>query len=95
MIPIITVITPYHGTTIIRFVASGTNPDLVSPLISDLRRIQITEELMTHSGEPHSAPPCTSMSTHHVCTDGLGHDAADWCFEGRGRREHGGRGEQR
>ena len=52
MIPIITVITSYHGTTIIRFVASGTNPDLVSPLISDLKRTQTAEELMTHYGEP-------------------------------------------
>lgn len=35
MIPIITVITSYHGAAIIRFVASRTNPDLVSPFISD------------------------------------------------------------
>lgn len=35
MIPIITVITSYHGTAIIRFVASRTDPDLVSPFISD------------------------------------------------------------
>lgn len=35
MIPIIAVITSYHETAIIWFVASRTNPDLVSPFISD------------------------------------------------------------
>jgi len=43
MIPIVTVITSYHGTTVIRFVASRTNPDLVSPFISDLSHIYETE----------------------------------------------------
>lgn len=36
MIPIIAVIASYHGTAIIKFVASRTNPDLVSAFISDL-----------------------------------------------------------
>lgn len=36
MIPIITVIASYHGTAIIRFVASRTDPDLVSPFIYNL-----------------------------------------------------------
>lgn len=37
MIPIVAVITSYHRTAVIRFVASRTNPDLVSPFISYLR----------------------------------------------------------
>ena len=43
MIPVITVITSYHGTAIISFVASRTNPDLVSPFISYLPEMQTTE----------------------------------------------------
>lgn len=36
MIPIITAITSDHGTAVISFVAAGTNPDLISPFISNL-----------------------------------------------------------
>lgn len=35
VIPVVTAITSYHGTAIIRFVTSRANPDLVSPLISN------------------------------------------------------------
>lgn len=36
MIPIVAVVTSDHGTAVIGFVASWTNPDLVPPLIANL-----------------------------------------------------------
>lgn len=41
LLPVIPVVAafalaPYHGTAVVGFVASGTNPDLVSPFISNL-----------------------------------------------------------
>lgn len=36
VIPVVTVVTSNHRAAVIRFVASGTNPDLVSPFIPDL-----------------------------------------------------------
>lgn len=36
MIPIVAVVTSDHGTTVIRFVASGTNPDLVPTFVTNL-----------------------------------------------------------
>lgn len=44
MIPIITVVTSDHGAAVVWFVASGTDPDLVSPLVSDLREMMETEQ---------------------------------------------------
>lgn len=37
VVPVVTVVTPDHGTPIVRLVTSWTDPDLISPLISDLR----------------------------------------------------------
>lgn len=37
MVPVVTVVTPDHGTPVVRLVTSRTDPDLISPLISDLR----------------------------------------------------------
>lgn len=36
MIPIVAVVTSDHGTTVIGFVASRTNPDLVPPFVTNL-----------------------------------------------------------
>ena len=36
MVPVVTVVTADHGAPIIGLVAAGTDPDLVSPLVSDL-----------------------------------------------------------
>lgn len=38
MIPIVAVVTSDHGTTVIGFVASRTNPDLVPPFVTNLGR---------------------------------------------------------
>lgn len=66
VIPVVTVVASDHGTAVVRFVTSRTNPDLVSPLV-----------------------------TNHVSTDGLGHYAADRCFDASGGRKHRGWREQR
>ena len=37
MVPVVTVVTANHGAPVIRLVAPRTDPDLIPPLISDLR----------------------------------------------------------
>lgn len=36
MVPVVTVVAADHGAPIVGLVAAGTDPDLVSPLVSDL-----------------------------------------------------------
>lgn len=53
MVPVVTVITSNHRTSVIRLVASGTNPDLVSTFISDLQAN--TNNIESHKVEEQSS----------------------------------------
>lgn len=98
MIPIIAVVASDHGTTVIGFVASRTNPDLVSPFITNLGW---TEEKVTNqcstiheillTNRKHELNP----KPHHVGTDGLSYYTAHWRLHGRGGRQHRCRREER
>lgn len=37
VVPVVTVVTADHGAAVVRLVAPGADPDLIPPLISDLR----------------------------------------------------------
>lgn len=93
MIPIVAVVTSDHGTTVIGFVASWTNPDLVPPFVANLgvnREKRNNPTLGKRSEELEIDP-----KPHHVGTDGLSHHAAHRRLHGRGGRQHGRGREQR
>lgn len=98
MIPIITVVASDHGTSVIGFVASRTNPDLVSPFIANLEG---TEKKILNQCSPIHKILLIGWSCglnpnpHHVGTDGLRDDAAHGRLHGRGGRHHGCGREQR
>lgn len=99
MIPVITVVAADHGAAVVRLVAPRTNPDLVSPFVTNLGGGKQTAEaclatqevsLKEQGGGREGGP-----RPHHVGTDGLGYHAAHGRLHGRGGRQRGRSGEQR